>query len=192
MTKRKIFMPANGRRDDPDDGAAADAPSAAPLQSGAVLPVHPFIIRVRLNAPEQRLPTDKLSTNGPEEKQVVDMRHENIHYETRSGLGIDFLLIDLGETLGWRAYILSDIDYWMVSKERSDSFTDTHVYVEVNRHRFIDPNKDYPYICWTKPIHSLETMHELVTMWAEITDYYIYHGGTFETIQEHLEESGVL
>ena len=120
------------------------------------------------------------------------MKYEHNFYTTSDRLlDIEFLFLDLGEELGWRGYVLSDINYKQFSKVRSDAYTDTHLYID-ERRRYIDPNRDYPYICWTKPIHSLDTMHELAQMWSEITAYYIRHGGEFAEIQQRLSEEGVL
>lgn len=120
------------------------------------------------------------------------MKYEHNFYCTRDRLlDIEFLFLDLGQGIGWRAYILSHINYKQFSQERSDAHTDTHLYIDESR-RYIDADKDYPYICWTKPIYSLDTMHELAQMWSEITAYYIRYGGRFEDIQHILSEGGVI
>ena len=121
------------------------------------------------------------------------MKYERAFYLTKDKqLDIEFMFIDLGPIVGWRGYVLSDINYKMFSKYRSDEYTDTHLFLDVNMNRYIDPNKDYPYICWTKPIHDLGTMKELAAMWAEITAYYIKYGGSFTNIQKILEDKGVI
>lgn len=121
------------------------------------------------------------------------MRYEHNFYKTSDGLlDIEFLFLNLGQTIGWRAYVLSHINYKMFSASRSDVYTDTHLYIDANKHRYIDKGKDYPYICWTKPIHSLETMRALAKMWSEITAYYIRFGGSFPNIQKQLKERGVI
>lgn len=121
------------------------------------------------------------------------MKYEHNYYKTSDSLlDIEFLFLDLGPPIGWRGYVLSSIDYKQFSTDRSDIYTDTHLYIDENMHRYIDANKDYPYICWTKPIHDLETMHELAVMWSEITAYYIRHGGNFASIQKLLKERGVI
>lgn len=121
------------------------------------------------------------------------MKYERAFYLTKDKqLDIEFMFIDLGSEIGWRGYVLSEIDYKKYSKNRSDDYTDTHLFLDVNMHRYIDPDRDYPYICWTKPIHDLDTMKELAAMWAEITSYYIMHGGNFPYIQKILEIKGVI
>ena len=121
------------------------------------------------------------------------MKYEHNFYRTRDGsLDIEFLFLDLGNELGWRGYVLNDIDYKAVSQTRSDNYTDTHLYLDSGTNRYVDPDKDYPYICWTKKITSLETMHTLAEMWSEITAYYIKHGGSFEIIERQLRKEGIL
>ena len=120
------------------------------------------------------------------------MRYEHNFYCTKDRLlDIEFLFLNLGMKIGWRAYVLSDINYKQFSPERSNAYTDVHLSIDISR-RYIDINRDYPYICWTKPIHSLDTMHELAQMWSEITAYYIRYGGRFEEIQRVLSNEGVI
>ena len=121
------------------------------------------------------------------------MKYEHNFYKTSDGLlDIEFLFLDLGQKLGWRGYVLSNINYKQLSANRSDIYTDTHLYIDENQHRYIDANKDYPYICWTEPIYDLDTMHKLAVWWSEITAYYIRYGGRFEDIQAKLMNRGVI
>lgn len=121
------------------------------------------------------------------------MKYEHNFYKTSDGLlDIEFLFLDLGQELGWRGYVLNNINYKQFSNERSDLYTDTHLYIDENRHRYIDKDKDYPYICWTDTIYDIETMHKLAVRWSEITAYYIRNGGTFPEIQKLLLERGVV
>lgn len=120
------------------------------------------------------------------------MKYENNFYITSDRLlDIEFLFLDCGEKLGWRAYVLTDINYKMISSERSDLYTDTHLYIDKSR-RYIDGEKDYPYICWTEPIYDLETIRKLAQIWSEITAYYIKFGGLFPEIQKKLSDAGVI
>ena len=113
------------------------------------------------------------------------MNYEHIFYTTSDGLlDVEFFFLDLGEELGWRAYVLSDINYKRFSSTRSDAYEDTHLFIESDRNRYINPNRDYPYVCWTTVIRDLDTMKTVASTWAEITSYYISHGGTFESIQK--------
>lgn len=121
------------------------------------------------------------------------MKYEHNFYRTKDGsLDIEFLFLDLGKELGWRGYVLSDINYKAVSSSRSDNYTDTHLYLDNGTNRYIDAEKDYPYICWTQTIHNLDTMHRLAEIFSEITAYYIKHGGSFESIQKKLEKEGII
>lgn len=120
------------------------------------------------------------------------MKYEHNFYCTRDKLlDIEFLFLDIGQKIGWRAYVLTDINYKQFSPDRSSSYTDTHLYIDETR-RYIEEHKDYPYICWTKPIYNLDTMHELAKIWSEITAYYIRFGGKFEDIQHKLSAEGVI
>lgn len=121
------------------------------------------------------------------------MKYEHNYYKTSDGLlDIEFLFLNLGADIGWRAYVLSNINYKIFSKTRSDNYKDTHLYIETNKHRYIDKRKDYPYICWTKKIFDLENMHKLARKWSEITSYYIRFGGNFPEIEKTLEKRGVI
>ncbi len=121
------------------------------------------------------------------------MKYEHNYYKTSDNLlDIEFLFLDLGHPIGWRAYVLSDINYKLFSKNRSDKYIDTHLYIDTNKHRYIDPNKDYPYICWTKPFYELDGLKNLAAIWSEITAYYIRFGGDFRDIQKALTERGVI
>ena len=121
------------------------------------------------------------------------MKYEHNFYRTKDGsLDIQFLFLDLGNELGWRGYVLNDIDYKAVSDARSDNYIDTHLYLDNGNNRYIDANKDYPYICFTKTIKNLDSMHALAELWSEITAYYIKYGGKFEAIEEKLRKEGLL
>lgn len=120
------------------------------------------------------------------------MRYEHAFYMTRDRqLDVEFLLLDLG-TRGWRAYILSDINYTSVSASRSRSILDTHRLSEKSTERRIDPDKSYYYVCWNQTVRDLETMKRICAAWSEITAYYIQHGGSFPAIQKKLTEQGVI
>ena len=121
------------------------------------------------------------------------MRYEHAYYRTKDkSLDIEFLMLDLGKPLGWRAYVMSDIDYKRVSAQRSDDYRDTHLYLDNGTHRYIDKTKDWPYVCRVDPIYDLDVMRHVAGAWCEITAYYIKHGGSFKDIQVKLLEEGVL
>lgn len=121
------------------------------------------------------------------------MRYEHAYYRTKDkSLDIEFLLLDLGKPLGWRAYVMSDIDYKRVSAQRSDDYRDTHLYLDNGTHRYIDKTKDWPYVCRVDPIYDLDVMRRVAGAWCKITAYYIKYGGSFKDIQVKLQEDGVL
>lgn len=117
------------------------------------------------------------------------MRYEHAWYLTKDkSLNVEFLFLNLGEQSGWRAYILSGVDY----KTRSDSCLITHRLYEGRNERYIDESVAYPYICWSQTVHDLETLKNIAAVWSEITAYYILHGGEFEKIQARLAAEGVI
>ena len=128
------------------------------------------------------------------------MQYENNFYKTSDGLlDIEFLFVDLGGSTGWRAYILTDINYKMFSKLRSQDCTIIHRLIESNLemkravNNFIrmtrqtgSSDRTIRYICWSKAINNLPDMREVAKTWSEITAYYIRNGGTFTSIQPPL------
>ena len=134
------------------------------------------------------------------------MQYENNFYRTSDGLlDIEFLFVDLGAASGWRAYILTDINYKMFSKMRSDGCSVVHRLTESNADmkrkvfNFMrstrEMNGSEPslrYICWSTAIHDLDTMREVAKTWSEITAYYIRNGGSFGEIQPILKQRGVI
>lgn len=131
--------------------------------------------------------------------------YENNFYRTSDGLfDVEFLFVDLGEE-GWRAYILTDLNYREFNRSRSTSAEIIHRLTENNSDLLtkirnfmqskgdpVDVNKSIYYICWSSKIYSLEDMREIAKTWSEITAYYIKHGGTFEKIQPILKRKGII
>lgn len=134
------------------------------------------------------------------------MQYENNFYRTSDELlDIEFLFVNLGGSSGWRAYILTDINYKMFSRSRSDDCTVVHRLTENNSdmnrkiNNFIqmtrqtdNTDRTIRYICWTKAIHDLSDMREVAKTWSEITAYYIRNGGSFGSIQPILKQRGVI
>ena len=134
------------------------------------------------------------------------MKYEHNFYRTLDGtLDIEFLFVDTGPADGWRAYILTDINYKSVSEYRSGSCVDIHKLVEKNDtrlqkiRRFIQSTRDnysqdepVYYICWTETVDNLDKMRNIAKAWSEITAYYIQHGGSFEKIQGILQSRGII
>lgn len=134
------------------------------------------------------------------------MLYENNFYRTSDGLlDIEFLFVDLGRTIGWRAYILTDINYRMFSIFRSTCCFDIHRLSEGDKdlklkiNNFIQATrctdtvkKTIYYICWSQPIHDLSDMREIAKTWSEITAYYIRNGGSFSSIQKKLKQRKII
>ena len=133
------------------------------------------------------------------------MRLEHNYYKTVIGnMDFEFIFVELGN-IGWRAYIINDINFKAVSHLRSDSITVVHRLWETDYHL---KNKIYDYIdsirlrsvkrdnlwyiCWSEKINSLEDMREIAKSWAEITAYYIKNGGSFESIQPLLKSRRII
>lgn len=123
-------------------------------------------------------------------------------------LDVEFLFVDLGGSKGWRAYILSGIDYHRYSAFRSDAQIDVHRLTEkddymvslVNRFKMNNPpidarltrSEDVEYMCWTKAVYDIDTLLNIASVWVDITAYYIQNGGSFEQIQKKLTRHGVI
>lgn len=134
------------------------------------------------------------------------MMYEDNFYKTFDGtLDVEFLFVDTGPDNGWRAYIISDINYKRVARNRSDSCSDIHRLTENDSsrlekiRRFIQSTREgYPqnkpihYICWTEKIYDLAKMRNVAKAWCEITAYYIKNGGSFERIQATLKSRGLI
>lgn len=130
------------------------------------------------------------------------MTYEHCYYRTSDGsLDIEFLLVDRGAS-GWRAYILSPINYKKTSIFRSDDISVVHRLTEFDPQmikkirRFksgtglIDLLSPIKYICWKDKVPTLEKMRQIAGAWSEITAYYIKNGGNFSDIQKKLAKDG--
>ena len=119
-------------------------------------------------------------------------------------LTVEFLFVDLGVSRGWRAYILSPIDYGFQSSAQIDvhKFSENDEYMErlVTDFKYNNPPiggvqrrcRDVEYVCWTKKVYSLDQMMSIASSWADITAYYIRYGGSFPEIQRKLSWEGVI
>jgi len=88
---------------------------------------------------------------------------ELFRYHTKDNtLTIEFALTQ--GTDGWRAYILTPIDYC----GRPDSMEATS--------RLYDPTHDLCYVCWNPPPHSLELCEAVAALWSDLTVAYVYTG----------------
>jgi len=87
-------------------------------------------------------------------------------YTTPDGaLYADFLYVDGGPSLGWRIYVLSDIDF----KGKDSSFEATLLMQEAD--------EEYPYIFWNSPLATLDEARTSASLWADATNIYIQEGG---------------
>ena len=129
------------------------------------------------------------------------MKYEHNFYRTSDReLDIEFFFLDLGEELGWRAYVISDIDYNKCSQNRSAACSKTHRFCESDETmrnmvwRFLNRNETSPlyYVCWTEKLKSLPDAREVAKAWCEITSYYIKRGGDFAKIQQTLSKRGII
>ncbi len=130
------------------------------------------------------------------------MQYENNFYLTHDrSLDIEFLFLNRGAGLGWKAYILTDINY----RGRCTSCGTIHRLIESDAatketvKRFMRAtravgiiNKPLHYICWSSTITNLDDMRNVAKTWSEITAYYIKHGGSFSTIQKKLKAQGII
>lgn len=121
------------------------------------------------------------------------MKYEHTFYTTQyNNLRFEFLFLYISQKDGWRAYILNDINYKRYSLRRSTNWHFTHRLFEADDQRYIDKNHSYPFVCWTSVVQDLEIMKNVAAVWAELTAYYIRHGGTFEENQPKLAKQGII
>ena len=77
---------------------------------------------------------------------------------------MEFYFVDYGENIGWRVYIISDIDYM----GRDESAHGTH------RNHF--DGEFYKCICWQYRIDTLDDAMAIASLWADVTSIYIRLG----------------
>lgn len=121
------------------------------------------------------------------------MKYEHVFYTTKyDNLRIEFLFLYISQEVGWRAYILNDINYKRCTVLRSTDWRFTHRFFEADDQRYIDKNRSYPFVCWTSVVQDLEIMKNVAAVWAELTAYYIRNGGTFAENQPRLAKQGII
>lgn len=131
-------------------------------------------------------------------KEVFYMKYEQNYYLTHDGsLDVEFLFLDLGQALGWRAYIISDINYKtrLPMHRLTEPIDENKSAVKqiLRRLHFGFPQTKMPqYICWSQNVYELEDIREVAKSWTEITAYYIKHGGNFADIQKKLAKKGII
>ena len=86
----------------------------------------------------------------------------------------DFVFMDCGSQIGWRVYIINNIDY----RGRNTSAHSTH--------RLHASGETYKYICWNSRISTLEAAKNIASVWADTTAIYIKTGESFDSIVRRL------
>lgn len=86
----------------------------------------------------------------------------------------DFVFMDCGASVGWRIYIINNIDY----KGRNTSSQATH--------RLHVDGETYKFICWDSRIATLEDAKSIASLWADATMLYIRTGKNFDKIAKEL------
>jgi len=92
--------------------------------------------------------------------------HQVLDYTTRDNQRtIQFGFInDHPKGAGWRAYILTAIDY--LGRDDGGFIT----------HRYQDKENNMFYVCWTPEPASFDEMKAVAAMWSELTHGYIKTG----------------
>jgi hypothetical protein len=86
----------------------------------------------------------------------------------------DFVFMDCGPAIGWRIYIINNIDY----KGRDSSSQATHW--------LHDDGETFKYICWAGRISTLEQAKTVAALWADTIMLYIRTGESFDKIVKRL------
>ena len=103
------------------------------------------------------------------------MDYMRIGYTTGDrSLTMDFVFMDCGSSIGWRIYIINNVDY----KGRNTSFHATH--------RLQAAGETYMYICWAGKITTLQQAKAVASLWSDATALYIRNGGSFDEIVRRL------
>ena len=103
------------------------------------------------------------------------MDYKRLSYTTADkSMEFDFVFMDCGSSIGWRIYIINDINYG----ERNTSSSATH--------RLHASGETYDYICWQGKISTLEDAKTIASLWADVTAIYIRTGETFDAIAKRL------
>jgi hypothetical protein len=98
-----------------------------------------------------------------------------MYYRTSDGsMTIDFVFMDCGPEIGWRAYIIDGIDYG----GRNTSGHATH------RNHF--RGDTYPCVCWSDRVDTFEEMKTIVALWGDVTARYTAGNESFDEIAKRL------
>jgi hypothetical protein len=97
--------------------------------------------------------------------EVSEMSKFKCYYRTSDGTADYCFSFEEQLNRTWRAYIEEQPSYQ--SRETDSSST----------HRLTDGRRKY--ICWTKPLNSLEEAKQVAALWADKTQNYIRTGSRF-------------
>lgn len=102
--------------------------------------------------------------------RIVDIpedANETTWYRTRNGQhDIKFWFKNCAQN-GWRAYIMSNINY-------GDRPSDAH-----SSHRLFDSNLNLHYVCWDRSISTKAECKAVAGQWSDLTIRYINEGRRF-------------
>ena len=93
------------------------------------------------------------------------MKKRTEYYRTKDGKADYKFSFEEQPSGNWRAYIEEQPSY----QDRSTGVHPTHRHQDGNRY----------YVCWTKPLDSLENAETVAAMWADATQEYIRNGTSF-------------
>jgi hypothetical protein len=106
------------------------------------------------------------------------MDYERMYYRSSDGsLILDFVFMYCGPEIGWRAYIITEINY--------GRFADTSGHAS-HRNRF--EGDTYPCICWSDRVDTLSEMKAIAALWSDVTAIYMETGETFDSIAKSLSK----
>ena len=89
-----------------------------------------------------------------------------INYRTKDGRA-DYTFSLEYQDGGYRAYIVGMPSYGGRSE-------DIHI-----THRSVDKDRRY-YVCWSKPLYTLEDLKKVVALWSDLSQTYIQTGRTID------------
>lgn len=103
------------------------------------------------------------------------MDYKRIYYiTTYAKMKMDFVFMDCGEEIGWRVYIINDINY--NGKDAGCHAT----------HRNHFQGDTYHCVCWSDRINTFEEAKSIASLWADATDLYTRFPDSFDFIAESI------
>jgi hypothetical protein len=108
-------------------------------------------------------------------REVKTVDYVRLDYMTcDNSMRFDFVFMDCGPSIGWRVYIINNIDY----RGRNTSAHATH--------RLHASGETYKYICWLGRINTLEEAKKIVGVWGDVTAIRIRTGEDFDEIVKRI------